>query len=283
MLLISLALPFSSTEAVEHDMSEMDHHHMPHEGHKMPATTPPPADHATHHHEAPASSKAPANARDPNAYSDGYDFGPDIEHSHREEHPLAALIVDRLEAQSTGNQTQMTYDWQAWWGKTDDRAVLRAEGEIDGGQFKNARNELLWGHALTPYWDTQVGVRYDTGQSPDRSWFAFGVQGLAPYWIYIEATVYVGEEGRTAFRFESEYDLLITQRLILQPRIEANFYSQHDAGRGIDSGLANFEGGLRLRYEIRREFAPYIGVEWSTISAYNTDETRVVAGVHFWF
>lgn len=246
----------------------------------------------THHHDhatAAVNANAPTDARDPNAYSDGYDFGADIAHSHKEEHPVAALLVDRLEGLGTGQQALMTYDWQAWFGKTDDRAVIRAEGNFENDQSSDARNELLWGHALTPYWDTQLGIRYDSGKGPERGFFAFGLQGFAPYWIYIEATAYIGEQGRAAFRFETEYDLLITQRLILQPRIETNFYSQSDSGRGISDGLSDFESGLRLRYEIRREFAPYIGVEWSTapdasgLTNNRIDLTRWVAGVHFWF
>jgi copper resistance protein B len=235
-----------------------------------------------------ANDRPPKDARDPDAYSDGYDFGSGIAHSHKEEQPLAALLVDRLEGLGTGAQSLMTYDWQAWYGKTADRAVIRAEGNIDAGQFTDARNEVLWGHALTPFWDTQLGIRYDAGAGSERSWATFGLQGFTPYWLYVEATAYIGEQGRVAFRIENEYDLLITQRLILQPRVEANFYSQDDAGRGISSGLSDFESGLRLRYEIRREFAPYIGVEWSTAPTVNhidsrTDTTRWVAGVHFWF
>jgi copper resistance protein B len=187
----------------------------------------------------------------------------------------------------------MTYDWQAWFGKAYDKLVVRAEGEIDRGTFKNNRNEALWGHALTAFWDTQLGVRIDSGMGADRYWGAFGVQGYAPYWIYIEATAYVGEEGRTAFRLETEYDVLITQKLILQPRIEMNFYSQDDISRLVSAGLSNIESGLRLRYEFRREFAPYIGVEWAStfgsaadrikLQGNRPEETRFVAGVHFWF
>ncbi|MDD5271285.1 MAG: copper resistance protein B [Methylovulum sp.] len=282
--------PHQHTPAPEHQHTvapEPEQH--PH----TEAPAPEQHQHTTHaaepHNHTAASSRAPKDARDPNAYADGYDFGPGIAHSHKEEPQLAALLVDRLEGLGNGPHSLMTYDWQAWYGKTNDRTVVRAEGNIDAGQFTEARNELLWGHALTPYWDSQLGVRYDTGAGPERGWFTFGLQGITPYWLYIEATAYIGEQGRAAFRFESEYDVLITQRLILQPRIEANIYSQRDIGRGISQGLSDFESGLRLRYEIRREFAPYIGVEWSTAPTINslsdsrTDTTRWVAGVHFWF
>lgn len=208
-------------------------------------------------------------------------------------HPLGALIVDRLEAVNVRDDFSMTYDWQAWYGYDEDKLVVRAEGEVDQGTFKNARNEALWGHALTAYWDTQMGVRVDSGLGVDRVWGAFGMQGFAPYWIYFEATAYVGEDGRTAFRLETEYDVLITQKLILQPRIELNFYSENDRTRLVSSGLSNVEAGLRLRYEIAREFAPYIGVEWASFFGSAADyirgqgkqpeEARFIVGVHFWF
>jgi len=262
---------FSLTSQAEENAVLMDHQHMSHhnmadmhQGHNKPTQADTSHQHS---HTGHPPTNGSTDARDPNAYADGYEFDSTIVHSHKEEQYLAALLVDRLEGLGTGQQTQMTYDWQAWYGKTYDRAVIRAEGNIDDGHFTHARNELLWGHALTPYWDVQIGARYDGGQGPERGWFALGLQGLAPYWIYVEATAYIGEQGRAAFRFESEYDLLITQRLILQPRIEANFYTRDDLGHGISAGLSDFEAGIRLRYEIRREFAPYIGVEWETSAA----------------
>lgn len=236
---------------------------------------------------------APPDARDPYAYSDGYDFGPIPRSKMGDEDNFAGLLVDRLESVSTRNNTYMTYDWQAWYGQTYDRALARAEGEIENGTFKDARNELLWAHAITPYLDSQLGLRYDSGKGTDRGWLAFGVQGLLPYWLYIEANGYVNEQGRTAFRLETEYDLLLTQKLILQPRVEMNFYSQRDDSRNVSSGLSNIEAGLRLRYEIRREFAPYVGIEWASrfgsaadnirASGNAAEELRLVGGVRLWF
>jgi copper resistance protein B len=231
--------------------------------------------------------------RDPHAYTDGLDFSGLSKPMMGDGHSMAALIVDRLEGTNARDDFSLTYDWQAWFGGDYNRLVVRAEGEIDQGSFKDARNELLWGHALTAFWDTQVGLRYDSGIGADRIWGAFGVQGYAPYWLYIEATAYVGEQGRTAFRLETEYDVLVTQKLILQPRVEVNFYSQSDATRLISSGLSNIEAGLRLRYEFKREFAPYVGIEWANTFGSAADiiraqgkkaqETRFIAGIHFWF
>ncbi|WP_235209257.1 copper resistance protein B [Methylobacter sp. BBA5.1] len=236
---------------------------------------------------------APSEARDPHAYSAGYGFGSIPRPRLGDEDNFASLLVDRLESVMTRNNTSMTYDWQAWYGQTYDRALIRAEGSIADGTFIDARNELLWAHAITPYLDSQLGIRYDSGKGTDRGWLAFGIQGLLPYFTYVEATAYVNEQGRTAFRFETEYDLLLTQKLILQPRIEMNFYSRRDDSRDVSSGLSDFEGGLRLRYEIRREFAPYVGVEWAGVfgsaatniraSGNAAEELRLVAGVRLWF
>ena len=231
--------------------------------------------------------------REPNTYSDGIDFSHLPKPIMGEHELLGSIIVDRLEMASARSDFSTVYDWQGWYGLDDDRFIARAEGEIDRGDFKNARNEILWGHALTAFWDTQLGIRYDSGLGADRIWGAFGMQGYAPYWIYVEATGYVGEGGRTAFRLELEYDLLITQKLILQPRIETNFYGKNDSSRLVSSGLSNIEAGLRLRYEFIREFAPYVGIEWASTFGSAADliraqgskpeETRFIAGVHFWF
>jgi copper resistance protein B len=268
-----------------HDHQGMDHSKM------MPPDTikPSPEGEGASAHD----STALKPNRDPHAYTDGQDFSGLSKPKMGDEDFLGSIIVDRLEGVNSRDDFSMTYDWQAWYGQDYNKLVVRAEGEIDQGTFKNARNEALWAHALTAYWDTQMGVRIDSGLGTDRVWGAFGVQGFAPYWIYIEATAYVGEEGRTAFRLETEYDVLITQKLILQPRVEVNFYSQSDPSRLVSSGLSNIEAGLRLRYEIKREFAPYIGIEWASafgsaadiiqFQGKQAEETRFVAGVHFWF
>ncbi len=206
---------------------------------------------------------------------------------------MGSLLVDNLEAVYRDGDTSAAYDLQAWYGRTYDRAVLKAEGEADGGEFEAARTELLWGHAVAAYWDAQLGLRYDGGEGPNRSFLAFGVQGLAPYWFELDIAAYLGEEGQSALRLEAEYELLLTQKLILQPRVEANAYGKDDTERGLGSGLSDAAVALRLRYEIWREFAPYAGVEWARklgetedlarAAGEDTDETRFVAGMRFWF
>mgnify|MGYP001579189728 CR=1 FL=1 len=235
---------------------------------------------------------APPDARDPHAYSGGYDFGP-LKLRLADERSMGSLLVDNLETMRTKDNTSAEYDLQAWYGRTYNRAVLKAEGEVDDGRSEESRTELLWGHAVATYWDTQLGARYDGGEGPNRSWLAFGVQGLAPYWFNVDAAAYLGEEGRSALRLDAEYDLLLTQKLILQPKIETNFYGKRDAERGRGSGLSDLAVAVRLRYEIWREFAPYIGIEraakfggtadYARAAGKDAKETRFIAGLRFWF
>lgn len=279
----------------EVDHSQMDHSKM---GHGDPPVPKEGANsdtdkHVGMDHGSMQGGDPPPDARDPHAYSGGYTFGPDRELRMADEHYFHSILVDRLEAARTRDRTTGQYELLARFGRDYDRAVLKAEGEVYAGRIEEARTELLWGHAVAAYWDMQLGVRYDSGAGPDRSWLAFGVQGLAPYWFEIDATAYAGDEGRTALRLEAEYELLLTQKLVLQPRMEVNLYGKRDAERGLGSGLSDLTVGLRLRYEIRREFAPYIGIEWAGKYGATADyaeaagedirETRVVAGLRFWY
>ena len=236
----------------------------------------------------------PSDARDPHVYSEGVSFTRGDERPRlADEHSFRSILIDNLEVSRVNGETVAPYDIEAWYGRTYERAVLKAEGEFEGGDLSEARTELLWGHAFAAYWDTQVGVRHDTGEGPNRTWLAAGIEGLAPYWFDLEVTAYVGESSRTALRVDASYDMLITQRLILEPSFEANFYGRNDPERALGSGLSDLSLGLRLRYEIRRELAPYVGLEWSNqyggteelTRAANGDpsDTRLTAGLRFWF
>lgn len=241
----------------------------------------------------PSQGGIPPMLRDPRAFSDGYDLGPIPRPRMADEHSFAALLVDRLEWVHASDNESTIYDLQAWYGRDYDRVVFKAEGEVDNGEINEGRAEALWGHAISPFWDAHLGLRFDHGVGPERSWLALGVQGLAPYWLEISATAYVGEENRTALRVDGELDLWLTQRLILQPRLEMNVYGKSDAARALGSGLSDLAAGLRLRYEIRRELAPYAGIEWTGKYGGTADyarptrdsikETRWIAGVRFWF
>lgn len=236
---------------------------------------------------------APPGARDPD-YSDGVDGGAMSGMRGMHGHSvLASVIVDRLEQFHGDNANGQAIDAQAWYGSDLDKLWFKLDGERSDGRLGATRSEVLWNHAFAPYWGWQAGVRHDSGEGPARNWAAFGFQGLSPYWFDVEATAYVGESGRTALRLETEYELLLTQRLILQPDVEVNFYGKNDPARGIGSGLSDIDVGLRLRYEVTRKFAPYVGVVWSrkfgkTADYARTDfgqveDTQLVAGVRLWF
>lgn len=203
------------------------------------------------------------------------------------------VLFDQLEWRHSALGNAGVWDAEIWYGGDTNKVWLRSEGERVGGAAQNARADLLWDHAFARWWSVRTGGREDFGTGPPRTWAAIGVHGLAPYWFDTEATFYVGEQGRTAVRVKSEYELLFTQRLILQPEGEANLYGKADPARQLGSGLSDLEIGLRLRYEVRREFAPYIGVVWSRQfggtadrvreSGGNPSDAQFVAGVRAWF
>ncbi len=252
------------------------------------AQAPVVPDHSTMQGGSP-----PPDARDPHAYSGGLRMS--AQHIHGSDgQNFGSLLVDRFEhVRVRRGESQTAYDLQARYGRDYDKFVLKAEGEVAGGEVHESRTELLWSHAVAPYWDVQTGLRYDGGEGPSRRWLAFGFQGLAPYWFEVDATLYVGDEGHSAFRLEAEYELLLTQKLILQPRLEANVYGKTDTANERGQGLSDVALGVRLRYEIRREFAPYIGIERVTRHGDTADlfraagkpagDTRFVAGLRFWF
>ena len=202
------------------------------------------------------------------------------------------LLINQLEWQG-GDGNAQSWDIKGWVGGDIDRLWLRSEGERSAGRTESAEAQALWGHAIGPWWDVVGGVRQDFKPGDSQTWAAFGVQGMALYNFEAEATLFVGESGHTAARLEGDYDILLTNRLILQPTAELNFYAQNDPQRGIGSGLAESELGLRLRYEIRREFAPYVGVSWNRAygqtAQYAREEDedvhqlRWVVGVRLWF
>lgn len=242
---------------------------------------------------------APPNARDPDAYSAGFtqtqspytliDAQP---MSHAEQAPIVTILGDHLEYDSKSNTG--IYGLQAWYGSQFNRLVIKSEGSFSNNNEYENQTELLWSHALTAFWDSQIGVRADTQrEGSNRNWLAIGIQGLAPYWFELDATAYLSSGGQTELKFDSEYDLRLTQRLILQPRADFTLRGKTDTTDALGSGLANASLSIRLRYEFSRQFAPFIGVEtekhFGTTAQLMSDldepikNTRYFAGIRFWF
>jgi copper resistance protein B len=202
------------------------------------------------------------------------------------------VLFDQLEWQG-GTNSAASFENKSWVGGDVHRLWFRAEADAERGRLETAHSHVLYGMSFSRWWDFVAGVRQDFRPGPAQTWAAFGVQGLAPYWFEIEATGYVGPGGRTHARFEAEYELLFTNRLILQPLIEAEIYGKSDPEREIAAGLSSLETGLRLRYEFRREFAPYVGVTWERKVFGTADlardhgedvgSARVAIGLRTWF
>lgn len=237
--------------------------------------------------------KAPKDARDPNAYADGYEYStmPGLEQVDRL--AVRRVFVEQAEGTYRDPGGGGAWDMQAWYGPDEQKLWLRTEGSVDSGRVgATTTGEALWWRAFAPFWATQLGVRQDIGAGA-HTYAAAGVQGLAPYWFEVEATGYVGEDGRLSARFKASYEVLFTNRLILTPKIETNLYSRGEPKRDLGAGVGNVELGLRLRYEIRRKVAPYIGYVWDRALGDTADrlraagktvtDRRIVGGVRIWF
>ena len=211
-------------------------------------------------------------------------------HSMLEDPFNRSFLFDELEMHDSDD---LAWDAALWAGYSFNKLAVRTEGDKSGGDTERAELELLWSHSVARWWDVVAGARTDFEPGATQSWTAFGVQGLAPHRFELEATAYVGDGGRSAARFEGEYELLITQRLILQPQLELSWHGQSDASRGVGSGLSTAEAALRLRYEFRRELAPYVGLvrerkfgstaDYARAEGDDADDTRLVAGVRLRF
>lgn len=205
---------------------------------------------------------------------------------------LGKLVAEQFEWRVGDGADGPAWDVQGWYGTDYNKLAFKTEGVRVGNVTEDARAELLWDRIFSRWWSAQAGVRHDFAEGPSRNWLALGVQGLAPYFFHIEATAYLGDAGRTAARFRAEYELLFTQRIVLQPLFELNAYGKDDPERHIGAGVSDLQLGLRLRYEIRRECAPYVGVAWLRSLGKTADlvheagedpsVVQFVAGIRFW-
>ena len=296
----------------------------PHAGHKMPPVAPsepvaipetsteaaPPIDHAAMGHDMSGMSmdampgmqhdamkmggNEPRTPIPPITEADRTAAIPPSQHmAHLDNAIHSYTLLNRLEGWNADPGTGLAWEAQGWVGTDLNRLWWRSEGERVGGHTESADLELMYGRSVSTWWDVVAGVRHDFKHGEAQTFAGVGVQGLAPQKFEVSAMAYVGERGQTAARFEAEYELLLTNRLILQPLAEVDFYGKNDTSRGIGSGLSTGEIGLRLRYEFTRRFAPYIGVVYERAFG-NTadlrraehdpvDDTRVVVGIRTWF
>lgn len=203
------------------------------------------------------------------------------------------ILINQLEYVKAAGGQGLSWDGEAWIGGDINRFWLKSSGERLYGKTDDARVEALISRAYSTYWNAQVGVRHDFGNGPTRDWVAVGVEGLAPYFFNTQATAYIGTSGRTALELKASYDILLSQKLFLTPEAEMNVYGKSDPEREIGSGLSDIKLGLRLRYEIRREIAPYIGFAWGRRFGRTADfsrrdgepvtDTELVVGVRLWY
>lgn len=278
----------------------------PHAGHVMPMATPAPAadPHAGHNTASPASSDtigtAPAPAPPTDHAADAVWGAAAVAASRaalRREHggfTGSMILFNLAEYQARSGGDGYRWEGEGWFGGDIDRFVVKTEGEGDvRGPLEQAEVQALYSRAIGPWWNLQAGVRHDIRPDPQRTHAVLGFEGLAPYWFKAAGALFLSNKGELRGRIEGFYDQRITQRLILQPRGEIEASAQSIPEIGVGAGLTNIEVGLRLRYEIKREFAPYVGVEWAgktgetarfaREAGERTSGISYVAGIRFWF
>jgi copper resistance protein B len=246
----------------------------PHAGHAMPGQSQPAPDpHAGHDMTAvpadvplgpppPEALQGPEHAGDTVWGRGQMDASRAVLFREHGGLPAYKLLVDQLEARVRSGRDGYFLDAEGWYGGDIDKLWLKAEVEGDfGRQAEKAEFQALWSHAIDPWFDLQAGLRLDA-EPETRGHFVFGLQGLAPFWIEVDAAAFLSDKGDLTARVEAEHDARITRTLVLQPRAELNVSLQDIPRRHLGSGLTTAELGLRLRYEIVPNFAPYVGVHY---------------------
>lgn len=214
--------------------------------------------------------------------------------AHESDDPLLSkVMIDQLEWRNANEADLYMLDAQAWIGKDLHKLWLKMDASHSDGATEEAEVQALYSRAITPFWDLQIGWRRDIKPTPTQDWAVIGIQGLAPYYFDIGAALFVQDSGDTAARFSAEHDIMLTQQWVVSPEVSLNFYGQTDNETMTGSGLSDAQIGLRLRYEIRREFAPYLGIIWQKKFDMTADfaqslqepvsDTQWVAGIRAWF
>lgn len=258
--------------------------HTEHEGHAAP-----PADHGAHAHGAERAAPGLPPVTEEMRAAAFPDLADMRMSEMMREDPLNKLVLlDRLEQRDAAGDP-LAWDMDAWFGRTLTRVWVRSEGERLRGAAERNELTVAWGKGIARWWDVTAGARRDFAPADPQTWAAFGIRGLAPYRFDVAATAFVGEAGRTAFRFESSYEILVTNRLILTPTLELDWHGRTDTTRAVGAGLGSAELGVRLRYEFRRQIAPYVGLTRERRFGRTADrvgdaeDTLLVAGLRLWF
>ena len=270
-VILPLLLSAAPLAAQDHGQDHSGHTMPDHSAHQQQEQAPEadamPMDHSAHQTgELPTGSPPPAAFEGPLYAADaiyGAATMAQAREANRATHgdmKTGTLLAERLEARISDGHEAYLWDVQGWYGGDIDKFVLKSEGEgAFGGGVEDAEFQALWGHAIGPYFDLQAGARLDL-EPETRSHLVLGVQGLAPYMFHVDAAAFLSDRGDLTARLEGEYDYKLTQRLILQPRAELELSAQDIPERETGSGVTKVETGVRLRYEIAREFAPYFGL-----------------------
>jgi len=202
--------------------------------------------------------------------------------------PLRTMfLADRFEVLNNDEHTRV-WEGSFYIGYDIDKLYLYSDGEATSDGLETSQNELVYSRAIAPFWDAQIGLAYDKNADASKTWASLAIAGLAPYYFETRAALLINSDGNVGLRLDAEYEALFTQKLILTPSLEADFYTKDDPKMQLGSGLSSIEAGLRLRYEFVREFAPYIGVTWertfgNTYDYNPVNDTSLVVGVRFWF
>ena len=215
-------------------------------------------------------------------------------HAMAEDDPLLYMFkADQFEVRKGDEEDAAAFEGQFWVGKDLNKLWIKAEIEADEDETESAEWQLLYSRAIDANWDLQVGFRADVEPEPERNWLALGLHGVAPYWFEVDTAIYIEEDEQVNLRLEAEYEMMLTQKWVLAPEIELNWYSEDDDELALAAGFADIEAGIRLRYEITRQFAPYVGVNYESLlgdtrdlardADAETSDTQLVAGLRFWF
>ena len=205
---------------------------------------------------------------------------------------VSMLMLNELEHDVKGGKAT-NWSAQAWTGYDLNKLWLKTEGESENGNTESSEAQLLYSRAIAPYWDVQVGLRKEFLPRDSQTWGVIALQGLAPYFFEVDASLFFNDDGETALRLESEYEIMLSQRWVLAPEFEANINGFNNQARATGSGLSDVEAGLRLRYEWRREINPYIGITWEKSFGNSADfakaegeeisHTQFVIGLRAWY